>query len=456
MSNINQHKINDLLKKAKLKFFKRDCEFTLFGIMAYKYIWDVTNLPDDIEGMVMFDLKEENPEKNVDKILLNQSILSEKDYTHDNLIGLVIHELLHILHRHGIQSIDKQHKELWNLACDHIIDRDCKKMNVDFYQNRFNIVPELNNELPNCSVIEAYNWLVSKANTFSIKVKQDSNGNIDIDSIEITNEKTGKKYTVNAVPADAKDKNDKEKNKLIEITNQFVNEARAVNNILNEKNKLRGTNSGNTVVEYLNQLLEVKIDWNELLEKAIKTNIIMKPNNRSWKKLNIYYRPHGINLPGNSMDEEENIGLLVIWLDISGSIDKKELKKFAYVTGESLKYFERVLVLVHNTNIVQELEFSKEEKVKYYDFIISTGFKTGGGTSHKCCYEYVKDEIWNSSNNLKDDLSMIISLTDGHSDIRNCYDKYDWCKSVPTVFICTSNKKFEDETKNMMTINIKD
>lgn len=448
--NSKEQKINDIIKKAKIKFFKRDCDFTLFGIMAYKYIWEIIDLPEDTEGQVSFNLEQNDPEKNINKIKINEKFLIKDDYTHDNLICVIIHELLHILHRHGIQSIDKEYKELWQLACDHIIDRDCKKMKVESYQNHFNIIEELNDLKPKCSVIEAYNWLIEKENQFDVQnPEQDNNQNI-----KIIDKKTGEEYIVQSIPADAKNKTDIEKNKLNEITNQFINEARAVNNILNEKNeKLKSGNSNSVINKYLNKLLEVKIDWGDLLEKAIKTNIIMKPNNRSWRKLNFYYRPHGINLPGNSLEEEENIGLLIMWIDISGSINIDELKKFAYITGESLKYFEKIIVLVHNVNIVQILEFSKEDKNKYYDFIIDTGFKKGGGTSHLDCYEYVK-ENWNTDNKLKDELSMVISLTDGYSNIENLYTKYDWCKSIPTVFVCSTKNKFEDEKRNVRTINI--
>ena len=126
----DDEKIKKIIQNTKLKFFRRDFEFTLFGIMSYKYNWNIKELEDDIQGLVY--LSKSNEVEN-DEIIINSKFLKKDNYTHDHLIGVIIHEFLHIFHKHG--KFKNKDKELWNLACDHIIDRDCKKMKVKFFEN---------------------------------------------------------------------------------------------------------------------------------------------------------------------------------------------------------------------------------------------------------------------------------------------------------------------------------
>jgi predicted metal-dependent peptidase len=161
------------------------------------------------------------------------------------------------------------------------------------------------------------------------------------------------------------------------------------------------------------------------------------------------------NLKPNQSSNSVIIGLLIILIDVSGSIKVKELNMFSSVTYKSLKYFSKVLILVHNINIIQTITFEKDEFIKYMDFINNIGFLKGGGTSHYDCYEYIQKEIWNDKE-LKDKFSMVISLTDGFSDINSCLNNrnFTWMKSVPTTFIISSKKKFENKELNTNSILI--
>jgi len=49
---------------------------------------------------------------------------------------------------------------------------------------------------------------------------------------------------------------------------------------------------------------------------------------------------------------------------------------------------------------------------------------------------------------------MVISLTDGYSDIENLVDKYNWIKNnTPLVFMSTSGWKFKDEKEEFKNIS---
>lgn len=209
---------------------------------------------------------------------------------------------------------------------------------------------------------------------------------------------------------------------------KIISEGRAILENMKKKGSISGKMS-----EYLTKLLEVKIPWTELVEKAIKTNTILEPNNRSWKQLNKFYSPIGITLPGYAMEESnEGIGTLIISVDTSGSISKTILKKFSYVIEQSMKYFKSIKVLVHDVSIHQEKDFEKDTINQFYDFIKNEGYKGRGGTSHKYVFDKIED-LWNDD---PDDLSMYMSLTDMYSDVENIYTQYSFIKNnLPTVFL---------------------
>jgi predicted metal-dependent peptidase len=417
------------IKKARIKMFRKDIGLMLFGACSYKFKWVVEEIDPKIEGYVEFNL--ENPSETSDGIIhINNCFINQPDYTHDNLIALIIHETLHILQKHGSRQRNRNLK-FWNFACDHVVDRDLKELKLKPYKDQFNIIRELDIHYPNCSAEEAYDWIMKQKDRF--KSQNIEGGN----SYEITDTKNNQTFQGIDIPDESSKKNDVDKEKLKNKVDQFVSETRALNQTLKEKSK--GNVSGG-VQDYLDKLLEVKIDWYKLLEKAIKTNAILKPQERSWKKLNPYYTPHGITLPGMGMEEsKENIGTLICMIDSSGSISKTDLKKFAYVLNRSLEYFNKVILLVHDTGIHQIVEFEQDDYSKFYDFVKNIGFKGRGGTSHREVFDYVENEIW-SDNEKRDVLSMVISLTDGYSDIERVYKNYNWIKNnTPLTFIINNN-----------------
>jgi len=441
--------IENKLKQARIKMFRKDVGLMLFGACAYKFNWKVEKLDPSIEGYVLF-----NPEKISElidgNIHLNEHYVSMDDYNHDNVIALIIHELLHILQKHGSRRGTREPKA-WNFATDHVIDRDLKKLGLKPYQNRFNIIKDLDIAHPNCSAEEAYNWIQQNMQRFQFS-GSDQNGY----HFTVTDNQTGEKYDITINPGDTTKLSDTDKEKIKHKIDQFVSEARALNQTIKEKEKKdKGSKSGH-IQSYLDKLLEVEIDWSTLLEKAIKTNVILKPTERSWRKLNPYYTPHGMTLPGMAMgDEKENVGLLVLLVDTSGSISDVELMKFAYVLNKSLYYFSEVRLITHDSMIHQKVTFEQEDFIKFYDFIKSIGFHGRGGTSHRDCFKYIQKEIWEEREK-RDLLSMVISLTDGYSDIEHEYQNYKWIKSTPLVFICTSKWEFKDpQYENIETIKIK-
>lgn len=408
-----------LIKRARLKFFTNELIF--FGMMANKFIWEIEPLPENIEGYVEFNLKD--PSKLESGVIhINELYVSKEDYTYNNLVFIICHELLHILNKHGLRRNDREFR-IWNIACDHLIEVFLRKLDhiIKPYNNQYNIIEELYNHKREVTAEFAYDWIMKNQSKFNIK----STGEKSI-SVSYDNQKN--EYTVILNLGGVQSEIIEDESTVSILTDQMVSEARAI--FENLKNK---GNSSGALVEYLNKILKVEIPWETLLEKAIKTNVVMKPDDRSWSSLNKYFIPHNITLPGYYMiEDKDGVGTLIIGTDTSGSISTKNLKKFSYVIEKSMRYFKTIKLITHDVEIHQEKEFNRDNISEFYKFIAKEGYKGRGGTSHKHLFDKIK-KLWDED---KDDLSMVISLTDSASDIESIYKSYEFIKNnLPLVFI---------------------
>lgn len=417
--------IDQLIRKAKLKLFTNVLFF--FGMMANKFVWDVEPLPEQIEGLVAYDTKDSSKIES-GAIHINELYLLKPDYTYNNLVFILCHELLHILNKHGIRKGDRNWNT-WNVACDHVIEVFLRKMNevMKPYNNNYNIIPELYNQKPNCTAEQAYDWIINHPNSIQI------NQTVSEMAIDVMDGSGNYMFTVVTSLGGITSALDEDENIKAALTDQIVAEARAIF----ENIKSKG-DTPDYLITYLDKILKVEIPWEKLVEKAIKTNVIMKPDERTWRCLNKYFVAHKINLPGYAFIEDtEGTGVLIIGVDSSGSVTDKNLKKFSSVIENSMKYFKTIILLVHDTIVHQRKEFNKDTIGDFYNFISKTGYKGRGGTSHKHLFDEIQIEHWEKD---KDNLSMVISLTDMCSDITHVYKNYEWIKNnLPLVFIVTKD-----------------
>lgn len=417
--------IDLLIRRAKLKLFTNNLFF--FGMMANKFAWDISELEENIEGYVTFNLDDPSKIEN-GSIHINELFLAKPNYEYNNLVFILCHELLHILNKHGLRRGDRDWIK-WNVACDHVIEVFLRKMNNSIipYNNQYNIIEDLYYDNSDCTAEYAYDWIVKHPNKLQINPSDD--GMI----INVSDRDGNYLFTVVANLGGISSAMDADESTKAALTDQIIAEARAIF----ENLKTKGTSPG-YLVTYLDKILKVDIPWETLVEKSIKTNIIMKPDERNWRCLNKFYIPHRINLPGYSLIEDsEGTGTLIILVDSSGSISDKELKKFSNVIEISMMHFKTIKVIVHDSIIQQRKEFSKDSIGDFYEFISKTGYRGRGGTSHKDPFDEVQKNHWETD---KDDLSMVISLTDMYSDIIGIYKNYEWIKNnLPLTFIVTKD-----------------
>ena len=152
---------------------------------------------------------------------------------------------------------------------------------------------------------------------------------------------------------------------------------------------------------FVDNLLENKINWRQLLQKEIKNEII---SDYSWNKRCKKSYSTNFYLPSV---KKENLDVNVV-VDLSGSISNEDLKDFLSEMVGMSKMFKNQInmkIITHEVKInsVYDVKRVNEEK------ILNLKLKGGGGTSHKDVWKYLNE------NNRGKNLAVV--LTDGYSDI---------------------------------------
>jgi predicted metal-dependent peptidase len=164
--------------------------------------------------------------------------------------------------------------------------------------------------------------------------------------------------------------------------------------------KVAGKGTGLSSRE-LEQLLEPKVDWREVLREFVKATCSAKDTS-SWRRVNRRFLSTGVYMP--SMIGEK-VGHLTIGVDTSGSVGGKELAEFlSEVKGiaEEVKP-EKVDLLYWDGAVAGHEEYSDHDVA---NIVSSTQPKGGGGTSPSCVSTYLND------NKIKPEC--VIMLTDGY------------------------------------------
>lgn len=413
----------DKLKKAKIKLFKSAEGLKFFGILSQKFNYHIIEEDSSVEGYVQF--KEDTKD-----IYLNKIYLEKNEYTHDNLIALIIHEILHILFKHN-SGKRKENKVIyiWNLACDHVVEKELKKLNLEPFGG-YRIIEEYEQINPNPRAEDVYEWLLNNSNS-----KETKRGKNFIE-YKIKTKKDNNEYKT--IVLDKDDTIDEKEEK------RFLAEATSLKEILKDKGNIPGK-----LVELLDELLKVEIPWDELLDKSIKTKAPIDNSLRCWKKPSIYFIPHNIIIPSELPEDEEQCETLYISIDTSASISKEELKKFADIVNQSINYYKKIELIIHDTNIKEVRLYNKNDNRKFIEDIKKLGFSGRGGTSHKEVFEYVNKKY----EEYPELFSLYVSLTDGYSDIEN---NMNLLKDIESIFLIKGSYNILNKFKydNITCINI--
>jgi predicted metal-dependent peptidase len=212
--------------------------------------------------------------------------------------------------------------------------------------------------------------------------QSDAGGNLgkDIDSHRYATE-DGRDY---------RDLNEFEQEEIAERAKDDVIEAAT-------KCKKRGT-LPKGVERMLDKLLRAKINWRQYIYKHIVNDI---PYDQTLTKPNRRFITQGLYVPGILKENLE----LVAMVDLSGSINEKEMSNFISWMQNITNQFRNVniTILSHDSEVqaVTELRMADARKIQ------NATYEGGGGTDHVPCFEWVKDN--------KRNCPLIIAFTDGYT-----------------------------------------
>jgi len=354
--------------------------------------------------------------------------------TSEEVEGVVTHEILHIVLLHLLRRKSREQK-LWNLACDVVVNQILKENNFKLpygcissnYENEVDIggikIKNCNKKTAEQIYDELYKEVKKqqgKGKKKQGKEKEDNKGRFDVHFEEGTNpnkKNKGKKLTPS------------EKKELEKLWNGRTQEALTFS-------KMKG-DIPKGMERLIGELHKEKINWKALLNQYIINQI---PYNYS------YRRPHKKSIAiGEYMPDmlKEKIDI-VIGIDVSGSIGKKELTDFlSEIIGIARAFQEKInmRLITHECEVLNDYEIRNGniEKIKNLEI------KGGGGTAHTPIFDYIKTKI--------PDCKCSIFLTDGYSDINEIdFNKYSFNK----LFVLSeSGIDNQLKDKRCMTINLK-
>ena len=229
---------------------------------------------------------------------------------------------------------------------------------------------------------------------------------------------------------DAKGMSEDEKKQLARDIDQAIRQGQIAHQ------KVAGSGAGG-MDRLLQDLLEPKVNWREVLREFVKT-ICRAKDSSSWRRVNRRFLSSGVYMPSLI---GEKVGHLVVAIDTSGSIGDRELSEFlAEVKGIAEEVNPQQVDLIYWDSAVAAHEEYGEGDV--HNIVSSTKPKGGGGTSPSCVSTYLKEK--------KIEPECIIILTDG-------YVGSDWGSewTAPTMW-CIVNGPDGITANNGKTIHIKD
>ena len=166
--------------------------------------------------------------------------------------------------------------------------------------------------------------------------------------------------------------------------------------------KQRGKLSG-TMASVIDFITESQVDWRTKLARFI---IAALPANASWNRPSRRSNAIGVYLPHTIKEEHVDA---IVHVDTSGSIADEELRVFLSEMVGILSSYDSVdLTMIQCDSEIREVR-KLERDEDFSKFV----FKGRGGTSHRDVVDWV--------NNNTEGKTVLISCTDGYSDIESCY-----------------------------------
>jgi len=400
----------------------------LFGCLLYNFetvfiktddVFTPTTTEKEKEAFKQIATANANIIKGKPTVTYYSSFIDECDV--EELTFVILHEIIHVLDKHITPATMYTLLYLHNLACDHIINTNLKVdvnagilKKVKVPQSAF-IIKEIEGNSKYSTIKEVYNWLLENV-TQNGGITVFNNGlgmyKLNIDGREVT------------IVEDIAQSSGDEVKENIEVAEGLQAEAKSIMDTIGDL--MKGDSAGSAINELLKKIIEIEIPWTNLLDKSICHKMVPDDTNLSWKGLQ--KRQYALGLCYPVKDEMEIPSELIILEDQSGSVSKENIKKFASVLLQSIRYFEIVRIMRHDVAIHHDRTYESSQ-TNIENLLFEAGGR--GGTSHKQVFEKIQ-KSFESGNNI----SLIVMLTDYESDIETLWPKYEWTKHIPVTIVC--------------------
>jgi len=298
------------------------------------------------------------------------------------LAFVVLHETLHKAYRHLFiwKKLAEQDAELCNAACDYVINLQL----VDMDKDQLVLAMPLHEGKAVGLVDERFRGMNTKQVYDILKEEEPPEG---------YEWRSGSGFDIHDWEG-AKELSDEQKKALEKDIDQAIRQGAIAHA------KVAGKGRGGLGRE-LEELLEPKIDWREVLREFVKSTCSAKDAS-SWRRVNRRYLSSDIYMPSLI---GERVGHLVLGVDTSGSVGGKELAEFlSEVQGIAKEVHPEKIDLIYWDGAVAGHE--EYDGTSVDNIVQSTQPKGGGGTDPTCVMEYLKEK------NIQPEA--IIMLTDGY------------------------------------------
>ena len=291
--------------------------------------------------------------------------------TDPQLRFLVLHEVGHKMYRHihNYQHLHKLDPQLTNMAMDYVINLQIMDENKNGFVEW----------IEGGCLDEKYRGMNTEE-VFKLLYDDTSSDDGDVDGGRNPST-TGEQNTVVGKPFDdhdfegAKEMTEGEKQELERDIDEAIRQGHMVAGKLGNKGK-----------RDLGELLEPQIDWREVLREFIASTCAGNDYS-TWRKPKRRLVGQGIYMPSTYSEQVEE---LVLAIDTSGSIGKKELSVFLSEIKSICDTVKPSLVRV----IYWDTEVCRDEKYETHELdtlVKSTKPRGGGGTDVECVPEYMAE-----------------------------------------------------------------
>ena len=151
----------------------------------------------------------------------------------------------------------------------------------------------------------------------------------------------------------------------------------------------------------LDELMQPQVDWREVLREFVQTTCAGNDYS-TWRRPSRRYIGAGVYLPSGI---SEQVGVLVVAIDTSGSIGGRELSAFLSEVKSvcDTVHPDKLRLLYWDTKVCRDEVYEVNEQD---DLVNSTKPAGGGGTCVECVPEYLREHNINPQ--------AVIVLTDGY------------------------------------------